>query len=862
MKGLKVGGWAAEPSDYGRPPDFHNAPRESTKLRRTSSQSQQVASGVHQNDTALAPSCQSFYLVSSMPGMQRSHAEMSRRRLQQGQQRLLAVVLILTIISQVAGECMNACTGHGKCTMWDMCMCARNWQGNDCSERTCMFGRAWVDSPKGDLDSSESISGPLDPVVVNSAPYPYGTSESFPNMVNSDHEQLDQTAHDYAECSNVGNCDRNTGVCDCQPGFEGSACNRMTCPSYLDSENAIYYPHYSGKCSGHGVCRSLKNIAKHDNNHRYNLWDRDQSTACICDPGYFGGDCQQRSCKKDMDPLYLDDVTTMQYGRYYFPLLTTESGATFSNGVGGGKGKFNIIIYDQRDQPYQTTNLDIDCTCADVIAALEGLPHNLVPKATVECQLLDIFELNPLEERPAWEFKRMSRYTAYQDGQDREHIFAVHPTFWLQGHETVELGTNTTSKDNVATAGTTDKYLSGKIFHMEFLGTYGDLKEPEINLFTDPDSKRPTMHVDRGHLMTNVWSDGNRVEGTNHWANHCHDLHVSLDVDSSGYIFLTGFNHQEKRTLKRCLGGSDHDESNNGDSSNVDWDHGNENFPHMIRLVRTVTDVTDSGFYVPIVYDTTTTGLDDSSDTRDWHILHKSADPTYTDGTFKVLIPFEGLDRIKYVDETTNQVQYEVYTTKGVLQRVGNQTEVAFDFASKTIYTTNVEEGVEYDGNVACRLEGQGGQYNQQYDQYTACISKGDYFFMFDYNNLNYNPMHLNLHRAVSVYSDDDNSRGTHISTMDVHSGYAAEYKVGKHASKLAKYKTHMIISDIATNWAQEVDGAAVFNLYKFFPHFESTYNYVAECSNRGLCNNFEGLCECFPGYTGDACSDQDTLTL
>ena len=66
MKGLKVGGWAAEQSDYGRPPDSHNAPRESTKLRRTSSQSQQVASGVHQNDTALAPSCQSFYLVYSM----------------------------------------------------------------------------------------------------------------------------------------------------------------------------------------------------------------------------------------------------------------------------------------------------------------------------------------------------------------------------------------------------------------------------------------------------------------------------------------------------------------------------------------------------------------------------------------------------------------------------------------------------------------------------------------------------------------------------------------------------------------------------------------------------------------------------
>lgn len=33
------------------------------------------------------------------------------------------------------GECANACNGHGKCTSYDMCICNRNWQANDCSER-------------------------------------------------------------------------------------------------------------------------------------------------------------------------------------------------------------------------------------------------------------------------------------------------------------------------------------------------------------------------------------------------------------------------------------------------------------------------------------------------------------------------------------------------------------------------------------------------------------------------------------------------------------------------------------------------------------------------------------------------------
>lgn len=47
-----------------------------------------------------------------------------------------------------AAECANGCNGHGKCTSYDMCICNRNWQANDCSERVCQFGLAHVDTPK------------------------------------------------------------------------------------------------------------------------------------------------------------------------------------------------------------------------------------------------------------------------------------------------------------------------------------------------------------------------------------------------------------------------------------------------------------------------------------------------------------------------------------------------------------------------------------------------------------------------------------------------------------------------------------------------------------------------------------------
>merc|ERR1711968_298061 len=33
-----------------------------------------------------------------------------------------------------------------------------------------------------------------------------------------------------------------------------------------------------------------------------------------------------------------------------------------------------------------------------------------------------------------------------------------------------------------------------------------------------------------------------------------------------------------------------------------------------------------------------------------------------------------------------------------------------------------------------------------------------------------------------------------------------------------------------------------------------------AECSNRGICNTDDGVCECFDGYTGEACSVQTIL--
>ena len=59
------------------------------------------------------------------------------------------------------------------------------------------------------------------------------------------------------------------------------------------------------------------------------------------------------------------------------------------------------------------------------------------------------------------------------------------------------------------------------------------------------------------------------------------------------------------------------------------------------------------------------------------------------------------------------------------------------------------------------------------------------------------------------------------------------------------------------TTWS---DNTGVVSLFHFTPHKEGSYEYVSECSNRGLCDTEKGVCKCFNGYTGNDCSIQNVL--
>lgn len=127
-------------------------------------------------------------------------------------------------------------------------------------------------------------------------------------------------AHAYAECSNRGSCDRILGVCTCFEGFTGPSCNRNKCPN---------------GCSGHGVCVSIKDMAKMSNALPLNpdtfyegeedsvTWDEEMSMGCVCDsswsvglgagerqePEWFGADCSLRHCPSADNPITTNDET-------------------------------------------------------------------------------------------------------------------------------------------------------------------------------------------------------------------------------------------------------------------------------------------------------------------------------------------------------------------------------------------------------------------------------------------------------------------------------------------------------------------------------------------------------------------------
>jgi hypothetical protein len=217
----------------------------------------------------------------------------------------------------VRGCCPGLCSGHGVCENTPdkacTCRCMETYTGIDCVARSCPKGKAWAD------------------IAVNN-----------------------EVAHQRVECSNQGVCDEVTGACLCVYGFTGDACQRKACPG-------------TGNCNGHGQCVSMKRYAETKDPGTgivftyADRWDADMVQGCVCDPGYSGTECLQKTCPTGDDPL-----TTGQVNEIHTVSCTAASGSF-------------ALTFRQRKTP----PIKWDATATDIKAALTKLGGGDVTRGTV-----------------------------------------------------------------------------------------------------------------------------------------------------------------------------------------------------------------------------------------------------------------------------------------------------------------------------------------------------------------------------------------------------------------------------------------------------------------------------------------------
>lgn len=843
-----------------------------------------------------------------------------------GQDKFVLVTLVLAALAaMISAECPNACSSHGKCGAYDSCECYRNWMSNDCSERVCQFGLAHVDSPKGDLDSSsgvlyspESLSAHdstasdynaitpgsriATPVVVNDAMYPKGTYEKYPNMVTSTNFILSNTAHDYMECSNKGICDRADGTCVCFEGYEGSSCQRASCPISND-----------GVCSGHGTCSTIGDIATSDYNNTYQLWDEQVTMGCVCDPGFEGPDCSKAVCKYGADPLYHDDEVNMRYSNFTFVLWNIDrydGTNTFvaNSAKTGTKGtdkypslsNFSIVFYDHFGQPWWTDPININADCDAITNSLEALPNNVIKAGSVLCSHDDAATGTYLNDNDSYGSAAGAADTVL--AKFVENQGEGYPIHLPEHYDTAE-DASTPNEGSMFPQ-------TRKKFNLAFPANPGKLRQPEIDLYLD--GSRPTVTTGTSFTLTTgttyandvhtwVYPNGFTGEDVDLVPDLCVGVTATLKVHSSKWTEVVVDTAQAK-LLKACLGDADGDPSNNnkiGFTTNdkdtnealFNWDYGIElqgsaSFaedsvlhPHLIKLG---DKSTTSQTRLCNTTGTTITGVDNinhagycrAGDAAPFYgVLYYLGNP----GKFYIMsrafqaypttAEFNIFTTTGYLSLASKKV--DVFTSFGTIDApataaatVGKYDLVKLDlksFYSNVVYTMGMTAmGSTAIQSVDCETQSS----NTGPDNVYQCIEKGDYVMIFDLAVASsVNPMYPNMYQVMKISRENREAVPdvqTMVESVDRQVDVYGETPDDAHFEKLR----YQIVLDYGMNARYNKATVGASNkarIYKFTPP-TTAVTWVGQCSNRGLCDGGSGICQCFPGYSGDDCSTMNAL--
>jgi len=287
----------------------------------------------------------------------------------------MKVVLVLAMtIGLVSARCPNDCSGHGSCSAGSVCNCRRNFAGNDCSQRICYEGLAFIDNPLGDINANNKVD------IVLQSHYQHQNNlinEKYPanyGLARTDNKAEWNEAHFYAPCSNRGTCDSTTGQCACFPGFEGEGCVRTSCPN---------------NCGAHGECVLIDNDAD-VHGETYDSWDAQKTQKCVCDAGYTGPNCNQKQCVMGVDPIENLYTNTDSVWKIEWKQLST-TGAKLPN----GNVHFTISYSDDFGDVWTTSAITIEYN----IASGKSTPTFMLGTPSTTDLSLDSFEPTYIAEQ-------------------------------------------------------------------------------------------------------------------------------------------------------------------------------------------------------------------------------------------------------------------------------------------------------------------------------------------------------------------------------------------------------------------------------------------------------------------------------
>merc|ERR1712054_755253 len=227
-------------------------------------------------------------------------------------------------------------------------------------------------------------------------------------------------------------------------------------------------------------------------------------------------------------------------------------------------------------------------TCKEVQDALENLLNEVIPVGSTFCSLVDDANStasgNWVDGKDMYAFDGTpSTGNRIESDPDKIRLYTYNMSFWETANVLHDATTDPTN--NASTSGLPYSYLTretdggqipqvkGFIYKIKFYGNPGKLQEPEIETYLDGD--RPSLAANEykigttdtpktAQVLTKVWTDGMQGEDKDYFADHCDGVRVIPKI------------------FKNIAGG------NENNVETYDWDYGTVEFPHIIKLVRTV----------------------------------------------------------------------------------------------------------------------------------------------------------------------------------------------------------------------------------------------------------------------------------